>query len=87
MKISEMIEKLQRIKNEYGDLEIYEHNDWTTLSKYESGYRPRVSKIYYQKWEDAEHMQNELSEGNVNEADDELFDVDISKPIILGVTI
>lgn len=87
MKISKMIEKLQQIKEEHGDLSLYEYNDWATISRIESDYIPRVAKIYSQKWEGAEHMRNELSYGNLDEKDEELHDVDLIKPIVKGVII
>lgn len=85
MKISEMIQKLNAINEEHGDLDIYEHNDWATISPYE--FSPKVNKIYSQKWEDAPHMRDELSNGNLNEQDNELHDVDLTKPIVIGVII
>ncbi|WP_405101686.1 hypothetical protein [Oceanobacillus sp. FSL H7-0719] len=87
MKVSEMIKKLQDIEREHGDLEIYEHTDWATITRFESVYRPEVAKIYYQNWEDASHMRNELSDGRLDVADADLYDVDLSKPIVKGVII
>lgn len=85
MKISKMIQKLNVIYEEHGDLDIYEHNDWATISPYD--FSPKVNKIYSQRWEDAPHMRDELSNGNLNELDNELHDVDLSKPIVIGVII
>ena len=87
MKTSEMIEKLQEIKNEHGDLEIYEYTDWATVAKFKSSLTPRVAKIYSQKWEGYEHMQNQLSDGNLDENDEDLHDVDLNKPIVKGLLI
>lgn len=85
MKISEMIQKLKAINEDYGDLDIYEYNDRATISPYE--FSPKVNKIYSQKWEDVPHMRDELSNGNLNEQDNELHDVDLLKPIVIGVII
>lgn len=87
MKVSQLIKKLQIIQEEYGDLDVYEYNDWATINKFEGNSFPKVSKIYSQKWEDAEHMKNELSNGNLDEKDEELHDVDLTKPIVKGVII
>lgn len=85
MKVSEMINKLQEIKNEHGDLDVYEHTDWATIAK--NSFQPTVYKIYSQKWEGFEHMKNELSEGNLDTADSDLYDVDLTKPIVKGVVV
>ena len=88
MKISEQIAKLQAIQEEYGDLDVYEYTDWGTIQPYyQSTHRPGVRKIYSQKWEDAEHMRDELSGANIDESDEHIHDVDLSKPIVIGVVI
>lgn len=87
MKISEMIEKLQQLQKEHGDLNLYEYNDWATISEYKGEIFPRVNKIYYQKWEDAEHMIDELRGESLGVVDGELYDVDLTKPIVIGVII
>ena len=88
MRVTEMIKALQDIEKEHGDLEIYEYTNMATVAKYE-GYslRPRVDKIYSQKWEHAAWMRDELSNGELEEADEELYDVDLTKPIVKGVLI
>lgn len=87
MKITDMIKALQAIEKEHGDLDIYEYTDWATITKLDGIYRPKISKIYSQKWEKAEHMRGELSDGNLNEKDAELYEVDLTKPIVKGVII
>lgn len=87
MKVSEMIEKLQQIKSEHGDLEVY-NSEGAMFFKCDSEYRPRVSKFYYGKWEDFnDYMKDELLEGDIEIPDKELYDVDLTKPITLGVLI
>lgn len=85
MKISDMIKNLQEIQNEHGDLDLYEYTDWATTDKYSS--KPKVYKIYSKKWEDAEHMRDELSNGELEENDVDLYDVDLTKPIVKGVIV
>ena len=85
LKISEMIKYLQNIQEEHGDLDLYTYTDLATVQKY--SYQPKVYKIYSQKWEDAEHMRNELSNGDLNERDEDLYDVDLTKPIVKGLVI
>ncbi|OMD67632.1 hypothetical protein BSK50_30020 [Paenibacillus odorifer] len=85
MKISEYIEALQKIKEEHGDLDMFEYNDWATISRV--GFLPKPQKIYSQKWLDADYMKGELSNGNIDIEDKDLYDVNIKKPIIFGVVI
>lgn len=87
MKVSEMIKRLQKIQSEHGDLEIYEYTDWAFLRKYETSSFPTVDKIYSRKHEDAEYMRDELSSDDLEVADEELDDVDLTKPIVKGVVI
>lgn len=86
MKISELITKLQQLEKEQGDIDVYETTDWDVI-KYDGLYRPRVSKLYYQKWEDSDEMKRYLSDGNLDEKDTELYDVDLTRPIIKAVII
>jgi hypothetical protein len=50
IKISEYIEALQKIKEEHGDLGMFEYNDFATISKVD--HFPKPQKIYSQKWLD-----------------------------------
>ena len=84
MKISEMIETLQELQEEHGDLELYESDD-AAIFKYQGEYKPLVCKIYSQKWEDAEWMKGQLSDGSLGTKDEDLYDVDLNKPIIKAV--
>lgn len=83
-KLSELILKLQDIQNKYGDLDLYTEYD-TLISK--GYYEPNVSKLYYQHWEDSPHMINELSFSSITEVDEELYDVDLTRPIVKGLVL
>ncbi|WP_440110270.1 hypothetical protein [Paenibacillus sp. QZ-Y1] len=85
MKLNELIKSLQEIKEEHGDLDLYTYNDWATISKFNT--LPKVNKIYSQKWEEWDRMQNELSNGDINTEDEDLYDVDLRKPIVKGLVI
>lgn len=87
MKISEQIAKLQAIQEKYGDIDVYEYTDCGTVQPFQSTMRPEARKIYSQKWEDAEWMENTLSDASIDEIDEEIHDVDLSKPIVVGVVI
>lgn len=86
MKISELIIKLQKLKSEHGDLEVYETTDCDVI-KYDTEFRPKAVKLYHQKWEDADYMKDCLSDGNLDESDAELHDVDVKRPIIKAIII
>lgn len=87
MKLSKLIIKLQEIEKEFGDLDVYETGDSGLLYKYEGIFRPTATKVYYQKWEDAAYMKDELTEGDVEVANEDLYDVDLSRPIKIGLLI
>lgn len=84
MKVYELIKKLEEIKEKHGDLDVYTSDD-ARIFKYNSEYSPQVRKIYTQKWEDAEHMRDELSDGNIEEKNEDLYDVNLNKPIFTAV--
>ncbi|WP_405169335.1 hypothetical protein [Paenibacillus sp. FSL H3-0286] len=85
IKISEYIDTLQKIKEEHGDLGMFEYNDYATISKV--SYLPKPQKIYSQKWVDADYMKNELSNARIDIEDKDLYNVNLKKPIIIGVVI
>jgi hypothetical protein len=87
MKISEMIERLKTIQAEHGDLELYEYTDYATIMKRENAYLPRVDKIHYKKHDDFQSLVNELHNEDINVNDEDIYDVDLSKPIVKGVVI
>ncbi|MCM3109929.1 hypothetical protein [Lederbergia lenta] len=86
MNIEEMINRLQEIKDKHGNLDIYECDD-AFIYKHDGKYRPRTVKLYHQKWEDDEPMRDELSDGNLEEDDCDLYDVDLGRPIFKAVLI
>lgn len=45
----------------------------------------KVCKMYTQKWEDAEWMRNQFTDGDLEEKDENLYDVDLTKPIFKAV--
>ena len=84
MKISQLIRKLQSIQEEHGDLELYIPDD-AFIYKYDSEFGSEVKKMYYRKWEDADYMREYISYGDLDAKDEELYDVDLSKPIFKAV--
>lgn len=86
MKVSEMITKLEKIQKEHGDLELYCVDD-CRIYECNSNYSATVKKLYYQKWEDTEYMRDVLADDDVNIKDEDLDDVDLTKPIIKAVII
>lgn len=84
MKISELVKKLEMVQEEHGDLDLY-IPDEAFIFKYDSEFSVRVKKMYYKKWEDAEYMRKFIAYGDLDEKDEELFDVDLSKPIFKAV--
>ena len=86
MKISEMIEKLEQIKKEHGDIDTYA-TDGCFYYKCNSEYSPSVKKIYHQKVEFAGDEMSIISEGEPDCKDEELYGVDLSQPIKKAVII
>lgn len=86
MKISEMIKALENIEKEHGNLEIYAEADGGTY-QYSGDVYPQVVKTYYRRGEDAKWMKGYLDNDDFNKKDEELYDVDLTKPIIKGVVI
>lgn len=79
MKISEMIKKLEDIKKEHGDISVYEFDDGI-LTKYKSmiSERPNAGKVYHTNW-------GGILGTNVDTAEDEIYDIDLKKPVSIGV--
>lgn len=87
MKISEMVVKLQRKQKEHGDLDIYTFSDWLTTIKYESDDLPRVAKVYHQKQGNYGLVHSKLSNDDIDIADKDLHNVDLTKPIVKAIII
>ena len=82
-----MIAELQKLKDEHGDLDIYENTDWGTVQKRESRYKPYVRKIHYKKFEDDDALRDELHYEDVDVEDKDIYDVDLTRPIVKGIMI
>ncbi|AAU85056.1 hypothetical protein BCBBV1cgp9 [Bacillus phage BCASJ1c] len=87
MKISQMIKQLQDIKEEHGDLDLYEYSDIATIIKRENAYLPRVDKIHYKKHADYPSLKDELHNEDLSVSDENIYDIDLSRPIVKGVVI
>ena len=80
MKISEMIGKLQAIKEEHGDLDVYGTYDGL-LFEYDEEYSPVLSKIYTRKGKEYKWMEGKKDYSDADNRDENLYDADLSKPI------
>ena len=87
MKISGMIDHLKSIQEFHGDLDVYEYTEYATIAKRENNYLPKVDKIHYKKHEEFESLQDELYNDDASIDDKDIYDIDLSRPIVIGVVI
>lgn len=81
MKVSELIKNLEDIKKDYGDLKVYEYDDGILLNyKNVLRSRPAVRKVYYTNWGGMVDIKLETG-------DKELYNVNPSKPINIGLVL
>ncbi|OAK70158.1 hypothetical protein ABB05_12885 [Lederbergia galactosidilytica] len=78
MKLSQLIEHLQNQLEEHGDLPIYYCDD-ARIGK--QTYLPEACKIYSYKSIDL------LNYGKLDEVNEDLYDVNLKKPIIKGLIV
>ena len=81
IKLSQLIVHLQEQFKEHGDLPIYYCDD-AIIGK--QRHLPKAVKIYSYK---SYGMYDMLSSGNLEEKDEDLYDVNLEKPIIKGMII
>jgi hypothetical protein len=84
MKISELIEDLQKLQKDHGDLNVYEYDDWRISLK---DMKPDVRKMHYKKWEDAEYMRDVISDARLEDENFDIYDVDLTRPIQKGLVL
>lgn len=76
--LKKLIEHLQNTYKEHGNVPVYATDD---ARVFEASYYPTVQKIYSYKEYDM------LNTGGLKEKDEELYDVNLEKPIIVGLVL
>ncbi|MBL4951101.1 hypothetical protein JK635_02450 [Neobacillus sp. YIM B02564] len=78
IKLKQLIEHLQKQLKEHGNLPVYYCDD-AVIGK--QSWLPKAVKIYSYKSYDM------LNSGNLEEKDEDLYDVNLEKPIIKGIIV
>lgn len=89
MKISDLINKLEVIKNLHGDLDLYTHVGYgESITRLEGDYCPNPVKLYYPKLNKYnEGWLDELKSDELSTNDTDLRGADLTRPIIKGLII